>query len=156
VIALRPALVDDAEAIAATHVDSWRGAYAGRVPRGMADAVTLESRVPMWRALLDAHRDTHPTLVAADEVSGDIVGFVTASPIGGPLQGLEGESAPRSGPAPVPCHGGIAGWLRLRRDDRLGAGAAGRRAILRGAGRPVSDPDRRARLRSDQSALCLA
>ena len=85
---LRHARPDDAEAIAALHVESWRSAYRGLVPdEFLGDALDGE-RLQAWRdrfAAPDPHRRF--TLVAA---SGDrLVGFTCvladAEPSHGPL-----------------------------------------------------------------------
>ena len=89
-IALRRAAVGDEAAIARVNVEAWQQAYAARVPRAMAEAVTLERRRPMWQALIGRHSDTHPTWVAVDEAAG-VVGFATGSPAGASVAGIDGE-----------------------------------------------------------------
>jgi GNAT superfamily N-acetyltransferase len=89
-IALRRAAVGDEAQIARVNVEAWRQAYAALVPAGMIDAVTLERREPMWRALLGRYELTHPTWVAVDDAAG-IVGFATGSPAGSQVEGIQGE-----------------------------------------------------------------
>jgi GNAT superfamily N-acetyltransferase len=89
-IALRRAAAGDEAAIARVNVEAWHQAYADRVPRAMADAVTIERRRPMWQALIGLHHATHPTWVAVDDAAG-IVGFATGSPAGAPAEGIQGE-----------------------------------------------------------------
>lgn len=83
-IILRPARPTDAEPLARLHVCSWVAGYRGHVPPEMLAAVTFQSRLPLWQALVTAHRTDFPTLVAANVDPGhhgdEIVGFITASP----------------------------------------------------------------------------
>ena len=74
---VRAARVEDADAIAAVHVQSWRGAYAGLVPQAVLDGLSVERRAEGWREWLPKV-DESRTWVA--EQDGDIVGFVNAGP----------------------------------------------------------------------------
>ncbi|GGF36081.1 N-acetyltransferase [Aliidongia dinghuensis] len=89
-IALRRAAAGDEAQVARVNVEAWQQAYGGRVPKPMAERVTIERRLPMWQALIGQHQATHPTWVAVDDKAG-IVGFVTGSPTGSEIQGLLGE-----------------------------------------------------------------
>lgn len=89
-IALRRAAQGDEAEIARVDVEAWRQAYGAVVPPAMAQAVTLERRRPMWRALIGRHEATHPTWVAVDAAAG-VVGFATGSPAGSPVEGFQGE-----------------------------------------------------------------
>jgi GNAT superfamily N-acetyltransferase len=44
---------DDAEAIAAAHVDAWRETYAGLLPPSIYAAKTVEMMTPRWRDSLE-------------------------------------------------------------------------------------------------------
>lgn len=89
-IALRRAAVGDEAAVARVNVEAWQQAYGARVPRAMADAVTIERRQPMWQALIGLHGATHPTWVAVDDGAG-VVGFATGSAAGSSVEELPGE-----------------------------------------------------------------
>lgn len=74
-IAIRPAGLDDAGAIAHVHVESWRTTYAGIVP----DAY-LEGLDEMLRAKLWSERLQSGTLVFVAEWDGRVVGFADGGP----------------------------------------------------------------------------
>jgi GNAT superfamily N-acetyltransferase len=90
VIELRRSRPEDAAAVASVHVASWRHGYAASVPAAMLDTVTIDRRTAMWEALLAAHAETHPTLLAETE-DGRIVGFGTASAGSSSVEGFAGE-----------------------------------------------------------------
>jgi GNAT superfamily N-acetyltransferase len=51
VIEVREAVIDDADALATAHIDSWRGAYRGLVPDEYLDAEAFATtRRDQWRA----------------------------------------------------------------------------------------------------------
>jgi ribosomal protein S18 acetylase RimI-like enzyme len=70
---IRPATPEDAEAVAAVHIETWRVAYAGILPREELERFSAE-RVARRTEL---HRRA-PPIVA--EVEGEIVGFVSVGP----------------------------------------------------------------------------
>ncbi|CAN5345369.1 GNAT family N-acetyltransferase [soil metagenome] len=74
-IRLRAAILNDAAALGAMHVASWRETYRGILPDEMLADLSVDSRTAMWTTILgnrDAFGDT-AVLVAQD--SDDIVGF---------------------------------------------------------------------------------
>src|SRR5215217_8701040 len=71
---VRPAGIQDAEAIALVHVRTWRIAYAELVPAAYLANITLERRAPRWREILSSDTGDR-TLVAED--SGNLIGFAT-------------------------------------------------------------------------------
>jgi len=88
---VREATVDDADAIARVHVDSWRGAYRGLVPDSVLDGLSVERRAEGWREWLAPDRATRRNIdglgriIAAArtwvaEREDRIVGFVNAGP----------------------------------------------------------------------------
>lgn len=85
--AVRPARLDDAEAIARVHVASWRAAYEGILPPYVLDRLDVGQRLATRRRILREGGGLH--LVATDTTHGDVVGFCDAGPSrrGGPLQG---------------------------------------------------------------------
>jgi len=72
-VLVRRARLDDAPAIAAVWVETWRTAYRGLVPDAVLDALSVEARTTRWRERL-AIEDA--TLVA--ERDGAVVGYCRA------------------------------------------------------------------------------
>ncbi|ALN71499.1 GNAT family N-acetyltransferase [Aureimonas sp. AU20] len=74
---LRPATPDDAEAIAALHVASWRETYDGLLPEAMLAELSVESRVELWRRILaPAHAAFGAAVwLAEEEGQGRLAGF---------------------------------------------------------------------------------
>ena len=73
---IRPATVDDAAAIAAVHVASWRSGYRGLLPDALLDAQDVGRYTRGWTALLTEGPGS--ALVAEDD--GVVVGFVHVAP----------------------------------------------------------------------------
>ena len=69
----RAATVDDAEAVAAVHADSWRRNYRGAYSDAYLDGPVFEERSALWHERLAAADATARTVVA--EVDGAVVGF---------------------------------------------------------------------------------
>ncbi|MFE7600726.1 GNAT family N-acetyltransferase [Streptomyces sp. NPDC057494] len=63
---IREALPEDAAALAAVHVRSWRAAYRDLVPGPYLDALDIEERAAVWHARLTAP-DRPSVLVATDD-----------------------------------------------------------------------------------------
>jgi ribosomal protein S18 acetylase RimI-like enzyme len=75
---VRPAGVEDANAIAGIHVRSWQAAYRGLIPDDVLDGLSVERRTETWRGWLAT---ASPVAVwVAEEEGGRIVGFVSAGP----------------------------------------------------------------------------
>ena len=76
--AVREAKLDDAEAIARAHTESWQSSYRGILPDTVLDRIDVGQRAESRRKIL---RDRSIfTLVAYDVTHGDIVGFCDAGP----------------------------------------------------------------------------
>ncbi len=71
----RLATADDAPAIGALHVTSWRETYAALLPQDMLNSLSAESRAAMWATVLDASATPDETRVYIAESAGEIVGF---------------------------------------------------------------------------------
>lgn len=69
---IRPAIPDDAEAIARVHVRTWQGAYGHVFPVEELEGISVEARAASWRGMLERGR----TYVA--ERDGEVVGFASA------------------------------------------------------------------------------
>lgn len=74
---IRPALVDDAGAIAELHVRSWQAAYVGLLPAEGLSTLSIPERTLRWQGWL-AEGAATPTLVAAER--GRILGFCSSGP----------------------------------------------------------------------------
>lgn len=117
----RPALTirlpepDDAPALAAVHVRSWRETYAGMLPERFYDETAQWRRRTMWDGLLRDEAGRSAVRVA--EVAGRIVGFAAA---GAPEESQPArETALRMVYVLREHHGGGAGQALL--DAALGA-----------------------------------
>ncbi len=74
-LTVRRAGLDDARAIAAVHIRSWRAAYRGLLPDRALDQLSLEAREGDWRGWLSEGGAREFTLVA--ERDGTPVAFCT-------------------------------------------------------------------------------
>jgi ribosomal protein S18 acetylase RimI-like enzyme len=74
--AIRPALVEDARALAEVHVESYRHTYAGIFPNAFLAALTVDPREAFWRNHLADPAPRSLTLVACD-AGGRVVGFLS-------------------------------------------------------------------------------
>jgi ribosomal protein S18 acetylase RimI-like enzyme len=73
---VRQALADDAQAIAAVHVEAWRETYTNLLPAERLQAVSVEQRARHWRQTMDARESESGTGVfVAEDESGGIVAF---------------------------------------------------------------------------------
>jgi ribosomal protein S18 acetylase RimI-like enzyme len=70
---VRPALLDDAAAIARVHVASWRSTYKGLLPDEFLDSLTEPSYTERWGRVLGEHSSR----VYVAEEAGEVVGFAS-------------------------------------------------------------------------------
>ena len=89
--AIRPALPDDAAAIARVRIDSGRATYRGLVPDTYLDGMTLEESTSMWHRVLSAGPNQTNTFVAEHE--GGIAGFSSGLMLAEPKHGFDAELA---------------------------------------------------------------
>ena len=93
-IIIRAATGDDAAAIAAVHVASWREAYAGLMPETMLNGLSVSDQTARWvRILGQAERPEGPGVFVAEH-DGDLVGFASSGSQRDPnllAQGFTGE-----------------------------------------------------------------
>ncbi len=73
-IAVRTAVVGDAEGIKRVHVQAWRETYVGLIPHAVLDRREETVSLARWRSILES--DGESVLVALDE-DGRVVGFAT-------------------------------------------------------------------------------
>ncbi len=85
---VRRAHSEDAAAIAAVHVASWRAAYRGLLPDDYLASLSVEELVHRWTGILDAPAAGH--VVVADTGAGP-VGFAQVGPAG------DAEAPPATG-----------------------------------------------------------
>ncbi len=87
---LRRATEQDAAAIAAVRVDSWRATYRGMIPDGYLDGMRLEDSTDLWTRVLSAHAD-NKTAVFVAETNGVVVGFAAGMLLDEEKFGLNAE-----------------------------------------------------------------
>jgi L-amino acid N-acyltransferase YncA len=86
-IAIRPAKIEDAPAIAHVHNESWKTTYAGIVPASFLANLDTEARTGMWREQLANGN----SIIFVAEAASDIVGFVCGGPLREPLETYDAE-----------------------------------------------------------------
>jgi hypothetical protein len=69
---IRAAALEDAEAIAALHVASWRDSFRGMIPDSVLDGPMLDERLPMWRQALTTMPSGRFVLVATEPGPGEL------------------------------------------------------------------------------------
>lgn len=79
-IAIREARVEDAQAIARVHVDSWRTTYAGIVPDDYLARMSYQSRANFWDSMLRVVEERRQFVYVAETGEGEIVGFASGGP----------------------------------------------------------------------------
>jgi len=72
--AIRAARVDDAEALARVHIDSWRAAYKGLVPESYLEKLDYEKRAERFHQFLSQPGTDDNFLIEFDR---EIAGFLT-------------------------------------------------------------------------------
>ena len=75
---VRKARVEDANAIARVHVETWRATYAGLIPDHYLIGLSIEGQAFQWKKLLKSDPISHVMFVA--EVAGKPIGFATGGP----------------------------------------------------------------------------
>jgi GNAT superfamily N-acetyltransferase len=74
---IRPATLDDGEAIARIQIQTWRTAYRGVIADEFLDAMSEDERTSRWSEIVQ--RPEHATFVAEVEGHG-IIGFANGGP----------------------------------------------------------------------------
>lgn len=108
--ALRQAVPDDSEAVAALHVACWGETYRGLLPDKMIEEMNVSDRTVQWQRALERRADVR--VILAEDEAGALVGFAS----GGPARGTDLGAARE-----------IYAIYVLRRAQRQGVG----RALLR-------------------------
>lgn len=109
---IRTATKDDIPAIAALHVEGWKGAYGGIVDQAYLDGLTVEKRIADWTQWMEADEST--VFIAEEE--GAPAGFAV----------IGRTKTPPPGSSPIrPSHSGEIYALYLHPDYwRKGIGTA--------------------------------
>lgn len=76
---IRGATVDDAAAIAAVDVASWRAAYAGLMPDGYLDAMSVAGKTAAWERSLQREASRGKRTIVAMK-RGRVIGYATVGP----------------------------------------------------------------------------
>lgn len=89
---VRPAVPDDAEAIAAVHIASWQAAYRGQLPDDFLDGLESQfrARADFWRQEIASPRTASHEIWAAT-LAGNLRGFVALGPARDANSRLTGE-----------------------------------------------------------------
>ena len=72
-VRLRPAVPEDAFAIAGIHVRTWQSAYKGLLPDKALSELAVADRFRLWQRLLND--ESTPVTVHVAEIGAEIVGF---------------------------------------------------------------------------------
>ena len=78
---VRIATLDDADALARMHVESWRWGYRGVMPAAFLDALRVEDRAARWRTILASASDATPTWITRDDDG--VTGLASCGPARG-------------------------------------------------------------------------
>jgi GNAT superfamily N-acetyltransferase len=79
-VGLRPAVLADAAAIGAVHVESWRETYSGLLPDAMLAELSVERWGAMWAELLGDPGTAEKMAILVAEEEGRIVGIGGCGP----------------------------------------------------------------------------
>jgi ribosomal protein S18 acetylase RimI-like enzyme len=88
---IRRATLDDAGAIAAVHVASWRTTYPGIVSQSYIDSLSVDERTSMWTRRLSEASNAAPDVLVVESPDAGIVGFASGGPIRHPEPGFDAE-----------------------------------------------------------------
>jgi len=78
VVTIRPAGVDDADAVGEVHVRAWQSAYRGMMPDDYLDTLQAQEHATRWREHLVAPSSPAELFVAVDDHR--VVGFASVGP----------------------------------------------------------------------------
>jgi GNAT superfamily N-acetyltransferase len=84
---VRPATPDDAAAIAAIDVGSWRAAYRGLMPDAYLDALSVDDKAANWSASIARESSRGKRTLVATDTDG-VIGYATVGPNPGSGEGL--------------------------------------------------------------------
>ena len=88
---IRPAVVQDARAIAEAHVESWRSTYRGIFPEALLNGLSVEKRESFWRGSLAAQEPSPAITLVGSDVRGNLVAFLSGGKERTGQLGCDGE-----------------------------------------------------------------
>lgn len=88
---IRPAQIDDAEAIGRAHVQAWQETYRGLMPDAYLDAMSIEERQKAWRERIPKLAEARQALAVALDDAGELVGFAGCGAPRNNALAVEGE-----------------------------------------------------------------
>lgn len=74
-VPIRLAVPDDAKALGAMHVASWRETYTGILPDRMLSALSIDARAAAWAKIMRDPAAEHSAVVYLAEQESSIIGF---------------------------------------------------------------------------------
>lgn len=77
---IRPATLNDAEAIASVQIDSWRETYTGIVEESYLDEMSLEQNRERWVRILERAVETPTRVTLVASVDDRVIGFASGGP----------------------------------------------------------------------------
>ena len=89
-LTVRLAEIEDAASIANVHIKTWRATYAGILPKEHMDGFTMQNRAINWARIME-HGGGELVVMVSEAEDGEIVGFVSGSPIRSVIPGHEAE-----------------------------------------------------------------
>lgn len=89
---MRNATIEDAAAIAAVHLASWKTTYPGIIPQEYIDGLTLENWIARWQGMLDEKSlsEKRMSVLVAEDDNG-VFGFAAGGAVIHPVEGYDGE-----------------------------------------------------------------
>jgi GNAT superfamily N-acetyltransferase len=72
---IRIATPDDATALGAMHVASWRETYSGLLPEKMLSSLSVEARAAAWARIMQEPTTDHSTVIYLADHEGAIIGL---------------------------------------------------------------------------------
>lgn len=78
-VRVREATIEDVDAIARVHVETWKGAYRGQIPDDYLASLTVDARADAWREWWSRGQIGDQEIFVA-EADGVLVGFVNVGP----------------------------------------------------------------------------
>lgn len=89
-VQVRPADLQDAQAIAQVRVDSWRATYRSMIPDSYLDAMRVEDSTALWERILSAPQGANRMVFVAESEIG-VIGFAAGMLLGEEKFGCNAE-----------------------------------------------------------------
>ena len=88
---IRPANLNDADAIGRVHVQAWQETYRGLMPDAYLDAMSADERAKAWRERIPTLGERRQALAVALDDADEVVGFAGSGPARQKELAAEGE-----------------------------------------------------------------